>query len=329
MVKVQKISQEELLKEDERLERMFREKIMKTKNIQVNDKQFRNRLIDFLEIMSRTTAKNPKTLAIFIKRYPAILNKLCLSSRYDYLNGQKIIQIILEILQRSSAEFGKNLDAIDLMIKTIFNILIYKKIKHFVPELIKMISILLSAKNLKVDKLIEKNLDVLTNFLEKGKDIDKVFFSFKKIISKSSFCLKTRFEELIFILSKTKNSFFIEHFLKFLVEVFTVKVVKETSTDLANGNGHSQDKQTLAYFNTLDKHILAIYENLAPRENPSTEQVKRSLKMKTILAKIIEQFLSNHNVAPGTQSAKVLESLRKDISAQKNQATSQGIADEL
>ena len=329
MVKAQKISQEELLKEDERLERMFREKIMKTKNIQVNDKQFRNRLIDFLEIMSKTTAKNPKTLAIFFKRYPAILNKLCLSSRYDYLNGQKIIHIILEILQRSFAEFGKNLDAIDLLIKTIFNILIYKKIKHFVPELVKMISILLNAKNLKVEKLIEKNLDVLTNFLEKGKDIDKVFFSFKKIISKSPLCLKARFEELIFILSKTKNSFFIEHFLKFLDEAFNSKIAKESSTELSNGNGHSSEKQALAYFNILDKHILAVYENLAPKENSSAEQAKRSLKMKTILAKIIEQFLSNHNVAPGSQSAKVLESLRKDVSAQKSLKMTQETTEDL
>jgi hypothetical protein len=316
MVKVQKISQEELLKEDERLERMFKQTILKSKNIQINEKQFRNRLVDFLEIISKSTNHNGKMLAVLISRYPSILNKLCLSSRYEYLNGQKIMNTILEVLQKSTEDLAKQLEGVEQIIKTIFNILIYKKVKHFIPELVKMITILLNSKNVKIEKLIEKNLDILINFIEKGKDIDKVFFSFKKIIGKSSLCLNSRFEELVAILSKTKNSFYLEYFLKFMVENFSSKTFKESFSTSSNGNGHSADKNLKNTVATIDRHIQAVYQNLAPKENASAEQVKRSLKMKTHLIRVIEALSDTPKVALGSNTSRVLELLNNDVKPQ-------------
>lgn len=66
MVKQIVVDPEMLIKEDERLEQIFREKLIKSKNLEVNDKQFRNKIIDLLEIFAKSGDKNPKCTEIVL-----------------------------------------------------------------------------------------------------------------------------------------------------------------------------------------------------------------------------------------------------------------------
>ena len=313
MVKANKITQDEILREDERLEKIFREKLIKRKHLDIDEKQFRNRLIDFFEIMVSNANTNPKILPMFLKRFPNMLNKLCLSSQYEHLNATKIIQLFLNLLQKYPQELVNNADQIDALVKTIFNILIYKKVKNFIPELQKIISYLLSTKNTKIERVIEKNLGILTAYLDKGKDIDKIFFSFKKILGQSLFCFHARIEELLFIYTKTKNSFYLEHFVKFLNEMFTSKAFKGHEGVL---NGKSSKAQNLSnlqtYLGFFEKYANTISDNLEAKENAQngTEQKKKKKKTKEQWAKLSELFLAHTQHQANTDLAGFLAKMK-------------------
>lgn len=182
MVKAQKIDQKLLIKEDERLEALFRSKIIKTKKLQVDEKQYRNRLIDMLEILINNQKTNGETIKRGIMVYSDVLNKICLTEKYKHLNGQKLIKLLIKLVSKVENNFDEYIDEIDGLIKTIFMILVFKKMKHFASELIEVVEKLLKMKQVKIEKIVGKNLDILIQFIEKGKDIDKIFFSFKRIL---------------------------------------------------------------------------------------------------------------------------------------------------
>ena len=290
MVKGEIITESELLKEDERLEKIFREKIRKQKNLKINEKQFQSRVLDILDSIFKSGIANKNNMSLILKRAPSILNKLCLSVKFEHINGQKIMQTLVNLVSVNLEEMSKFPEAVENLIKTIFHIFVYKKPNKHAEDLLKIILILLKSQNIKIEKIVEQNLAILISFLEKGKEVEKVFFSFRKILGHSYFCLMSRFEELLGILERTKNTFLVEQFVKFLFETFHSKLL------VSNGaNTENRPKISLKNFSSIfEMHVLQIYGGIVEREKGlGKEAEKKSLKSRQYLIKLIEYLKAN------------------------------------
>lgn len=319
MVKNNEVTEEELLKEDERLERLFRQTITKRKHLKLNAKQFQSRVLDLLDSVYKAGQTNKALLPLLLKRAPNTLNNFCISSRGADLNGQKIIQAILQVVTANAAELPKHLDAVDNLVKTIFNIFVYKKPKDYVQDLLRIITALLKAQLPKLEKTVENNLSILISFLDKGKEIDKVFFTFRKILSHSHFCLYARFEELLTILEQTKNSFFVEQFLKFLFETFHSKLLHGKAEPAADKEGGrkvvlGEGKVTLANFaNMFEGHCLQIYSNIVQREQKSGgDESKKVVKSRLYLERLVEFLKANTQANTFGNMSKTLALLKSE-----------------
>ena len=76
----------------------------------------------------------------------------------------------------------KNIQSIQEIISSSFSILVYKTKKVNLDDILRLV-IELGKKDIKqIISVLEKNLDIFFLYLSKGKDIEKVFFSFKKIL---------------------------------------------------------------------------------------------------------------------------------------------------
>lgn len=325
MVKRTEITDEELKREDERLERIFRQTITKRKHIKLNAKQFQSRVLDLLDSIYKAGQTSKALLPLLLKRAPNTLNNFCISSKGADLNGQKIIQAILQVVTANADDLPKHLDAVDAVIKTIFNIFVYKKPKDYVQDLLRIITALLKAQLPKLEKLVESNLSILISFLDKGKDIDKVFFTFRKILSHSHFCLYSRFDELLTILEQTKNNFFVEQLLKFLFETFHSKLLsgKEGGEggEREGADGKKQPKVvlgegrvTLANFASMfEAHCLQIYSGIAQREKKSgNDESKKPAKSRLYLERLIEFLKANTNSNTFGNMSKTLALLKSE-----------------
>jgi len=79
---------------------------------------------------------------------------------------------------------------------------------------------LVKRKNLVIEKIIDKNIYILLGYLKKGKEVNKIYFRFVDIISSSAFLFHSNIGELLSLMSKSKNRFFLTYFLKFLARVY-------------------------------------------------------------------------------------------------------------
>ena len=143
MVKNNQPTEQELIEEDERLEKIFREKIRKQRNFQLNREQFQNRVLDLFHSIYKSGIASPNCFSLILKRTPNVLNKLCISTRHSSVNGQKIIQTLNTAIGAQHAVLENHLEAIDLLVKTVFNIYIYKKPKDIASDLLNIVLILL------------------------------------------------------------------------------------------------------------------------------------------------------------------------------------------
>lgn len=307
MVKREKFTEEELLQEDERLEKIFREKIRKQKNLEINDKQFQNRILDLLDDIFKSSISNKTHFSLILKKAPGILTKFCLSTKFEHLNGQKIIKTLIHSISENQQEISKFPEAVDTIVKTIFNIFVYKKPKEYTSDLLTIILVLLKTQNKKIEKIVEQNLGTIISFLEKGKEVDKVFFTFRKILSHSHFCLHSRFEELLNILGTSSNVFFCENFIKFLYDVFHSKLLIEQ-----NLKTEQENKVNLKNFaSSLDHYVLQICDNVTQlRDKFAKDDDNKLAKTIQNLKMLLEFLLTKANSENKANLSKALAALK-------------------
>lgn len=314
MVKGVTVTEEELLREDERLERLFRQTITKRKHLKINQSQFQSRVLDLFDAIFRAGAANKAHLALILRRSPNILNKFCISAQGAKVNGERILQNLHQVVVAQAEELPRHLEAVDALVKTIFNIFVYKKPKDYVQVLLRIVLALLKTRHAKLVKAVEQNLGILVSFLDKGRDVEKVFFTFRKILGHSHHCLLARFEELLGILEHTANHFFVEQFLKFLFETFH-------SSHLAARDA-PDDRVTLAKFSGIfEAHCMQVYSGILAREKRGEPaDLKKTQKSRLYLEKLIEYLKANTEGSPIGNMSKVLGLLKAERKARESQA---------
>ena len=262
---IEHMDENEFLEEHERLEEILKAKSYSGKKEMSDKIQFKNRLIDLFEIALVNSKENKKLRTSILSKLPSIANKLCLSIKYNYLNTNKILKAIMEFVysidEDEAIEYIKQIDEI---IKTAFNIMVYKKTKQNISQLLKIVLHFIKLDNKRIEKVVIKNLDILMNFIQKGKNIDKILFSFEKILGASDCIFQAKYEELLNVLAKTNNKFFIEYFV-----VYLATYLDKLKIDKIKGFGQ-----------TMDKQIIAIYRNL--KENGFIENDKNDKKQKKV-----------------------------------------------
>lgn len=331
MVKGVQVSEEELIREDERLGRLFRQTITKRKHLKINQSQFQSRVLDLLDAIFRSGVSNKAHLALILKRSPNILNKFCISTQGASINGDRILQNLHQVVAAHLPDLPRHFEAVDTLVKTIFNIFVYKKPKDYVQILLRIILTLLKSQNPKLIKIVEQNLGCLVSFLDKGKEVEKVWFTFRKIMGHSHHCLLVRFEELLGILEHTKNNFFVEQFLKFLFETFHSKLLagKEAAGSAKGSQGAqpaasgpkkdgksapTEEKIGLGKFSGLfEAHCMQIYSGILAREQKGeAEAQKKTLKSRLYLEKLIEYLKAHTDGSPIGNMSKVLGLLKAE-----------------
>lgn len=321
------VTEADLIQEDERLERLFRHTITKRKHLKLNAKQFQSRALDLLDSIFKAGIANKALLPLILKRTPNVLNNFCISAKGAEINGQRIMQSLLQVVNENMAELPRHPDAVDNLVKTIFNIFVYKKPKDYVQDLLRVILSLLKAQNSKIERIIEQNLSILISFLDKGKEIEKVFFTFRKILSHSHFCLYSRFEELLGILESTRNNLFVEQFLKFLFETFhskllTAKEESHTAADASKADAKKPTKTTAggetkvvlsSFYKLFDAHCMQIYSRIVEREQKSgSDESKKAVKSRLYLERLIEYLKGNTQGMTAVNMSKTLALLKMD-----------------
>lgn len=290
MVKNSKEDQR-LIEENEKLESLFKGRIINKKKHRENQIQFKNKLIELITIISKNTEQNKNLQKAFFQRSPEMINKICLGAKFDFLNREKILKCIYNFIKNSQdknlIENQKNLEN---LIKNIFNIMVYKKSKNNINILLEIIFDLLKRKNVVIQKMINKNLYILMTYLKKGKDINKIYFGFIRIISSSSFIFKEKFEELVILLKILKNKFFLRFFLKNLSKVITKRNLVKISEQKINGI--SDFEKTVGFFGKIiEGNIIEIFDNLEKNEIiVFKEENKKQKKSKNYLLCILKEI---------------------------------------
>lgn len=234
MVKEVIIQKDLLLKEDERLEALFRQKISSMRNLQINENQVRNRIIDFLDIYVEENSDTKAGLASILTVYRQIINQLCLSRRFEYINGSRLFKILAQVINRCEAHMEHLLIEIGELLNTVFNIFVFRGQKQYINELISITKLILAFNGRKMDQLLGLQLQVFINYIQKGKEIDKIFFTFRKIVLKRPLSIKNHIEVLLNILESGQNTFFTEFFLKLLVKVSALSMRSESVPPLVD-----------------------------------------------------------------------------------------------
>lgn len=241
------ITPKEFIEEHERLEEVLKANSYSRKKELTDKVQFKNRLLDLFEIALLNSETNQKLTTAILTKTPQIINKVCLSAKYNYLNTERVISAVRKLLESLSVEsLLSNRKQVGEILATIFNIMVYKKSKQNLKPLLAIITKLVKTDNSELRKVVVKNLDILMNFIQRGKNIDKILFSFEKILDGSEEIFLLKFEELLNVLAKTKNRFFIEHFIGYCGGYF--------------GNKKLGDKKD--FKEILNRHVLSLYENL-------------------------------------------------------------------
>lgn len=276
---IEQLDENGFLEEHERLEDLLRSKSYSTKKEMADKIQFKNRLIDLFEIALLNSADNKALRLSILAKLPSIANKLCLSTKYNYLNTNKILKAMMTfVYSLKEAECVEFIKHVEEIVKTAFNIMVYKKTKQNISQLLKMVQHFIKLNNKKIERVVTKNLDILMNFIQKGKNIDKILFSFEKILDSSDNIFKDKYEELLNVLAKTSNKFFIEYFVLYLGGYFA-KVKAEGLKDFSE---------------KLNRHIIAIHKNLKANGFVDNEKGdKKTKKVERAFKNVVERFAEN------------------------------------
>ena len=105
-------------------------------------------------------------------------------------------------------------------VKSIFNVIIYKKGSDNISHLRLVLIRLLRLNHDEINQCFSKHMNILMNYLLKGKQVEKVQITLNKIFKNSSFMVQNFFEEYLKILSASKNTFLIRLGLKFIANQF-------------------------------------------------------------------------------------------------------------
>lgn len=276
-----------LVEEHERLEDLFRSRLQNKTLVRQTQIQFKNKLVDLLFLLMEEAGENLHFKGAFYKLLPQVVSKLSLGSDYEHLPKERILGFVLTFLRRESLDsLLLHLDSLEELVTTVFNIFVYKHGKSNTSLLVKMLLMLLERQSLKIERMVQKHLYVLLNFLRKGKEIDKVFFTFAVLLKHSAFLLHQNFEEVLVILSQTKNRFYIEHCLAFLKKHATKEFLERVSK--------GKESQVEYFSQKLGNALEEIYRNLKQqgmiqKESPNKKQKKtlrRFLKLLDNLEKM-------------------------------------------
>lgn len=163
---------------------------------------------------------------------PDLFHKLCLNSLSNQLQTKQLlkslIQLVLKLTDKSLIKFNQILSEI---IQSIFSILVYRAKKINLDDLIGLITGLSKRNISQINTSIEKNLDIFYLYFKKGKDIEKVFFSFKKIILSNPRILAKGVQELIKINEETKNRLLLAQSLKLIKKCLKGKPFRNLKED--------------------------------------------------------------------------------------------------
>jgi hypothetical protein len=115
---------------------------------------------------------------------------------------------------------------LDEFIKSIFNVIIYKKQKEHVSQLRMVLLRLVRVNHPQVNQSILKNTPILMNYLQNGKQVEKALTSVQKMMKNSPFLLENLLEKYLNMLTQTKNPLLLLLGLKFLRDHFNKNSLK-------------------------------------------------------------------------------------------------------
>lgn len=278
---IEQLDENGFLEEHERLEDILKAKSYSSKKEMADKVQFKNRLIDLFEIALLNSSENKVLRLAILSKLPSIANKLCLSTKYNYLNTNKILKAMMTfVYSLKEAECVERIKYVEEIVKTAFNIMVYKKTKQNISQLLKMVQHFIKLNNKKVEKVVTNNLDILMNFIQKGKNIDKILFSFEKILDSSDNIFKDKYGELLNVLAKTTNKFFIEYFVLYL----------------AGYLGKVKTEDLKEYSTVIDRQIIAIHNNLKANGFVDNEKGdKKTKRVERAFKSIVDKFAEKVN----------------------------------
>ena len=105
-------------------------------------------------------------------------------------------------------------------IKSILNVIIYKKGKDNAGQLRKILIRLLRMDKKGVNKCVSTNLPILLNFLKKGKNVEKALISLHKMFKDSSYLVKLFLDQYLVLVCESKNVLMLQSGIKFINDQF-------------------------------------------------------------------------------------------------------------
>ena len=100
---VKNLNQEKMIiRENERLEDMYRAILSEKKNRVKNLQDHKNKLIEMYMILIKKSGKNKSLVPILFKKMSGFIKKVFLSQKYSYLNLSKILEMINQFITVNS-----------------------------------------------------------------------------------------------------------------------------------------------------------------------------------------------------------------------------------
>ena len=197
--------EDSLIEEHERLERLFRQK----KEGKVNPTQIQYKVTELYAQVQTLAVDLPELRQKLLKRAPELVCRLCTEKSTDGVVVEQLLKSVLSFLSKCIERDLECGEAWNLLIERIFEILTSKGSKNFSQALIKFCVKLLRTN--KLNSYFAEHMPLLISYLRKGKDIDKVFFSFEKLLLASDHVALGVVNDLVHILGETNNSFYIKY----------------------------------------------------------------------------------------------------------------------
>ena len=143
----------------------------------------------------------------------------------------------------------KHKTELDDFVKSILNVIIYKKGKDNAGQLRKILIRLLRMDKKGVNKCVSSNLPILLNFLKKGKNVEKTLISLHKMFKESSYLVNLFLDQYLVLVSQAKNVLLLQSGIKFINDQFN-------SNNLKNrGDGDQVIKKILSQSPSLIENL--------------------------------------------------------------------------
>ena len=100
---VKNLNQEKMIiRENERLEDMYRAILSEKKNRLKNLQDHKNKLIEMYMILIKKSGKNKSLVPALFQKMSGLIKKVFLSQKYSYLNLSKILEMINQFITVNS-----------------------------------------------------------------------------------------------------------------------------------------------------------------------------------------------------------------------------------